>query len=158
MAYLPTVVLLWLAFFFGRTLRQGAMPLIERIARCGKPALSAPLCRYTRRLTALWSAYFVLAALVSAGVNVLGVRAWAALNAVVWAGTLLLFVGEHSVRKRLFPDEQFPGLLQQVRDTWSIWRGPAPAGAKAGAIAAVHADTRADTRADARAAENTPPR
>ena len=41
MRYLPTLVLLWLAVFFGRTLRAGAMPLIERVARIGKPVAVA---------------------------------------------------------------------------------------------------------------------
>ena len=56
MRYLPVLVLLWLAVFFGRSLRAGVVPLIERIARVGKPDLSPALCRYTRRLTALMSA------------------------------------------------------------------------------------------------------
>jgi uncharacterized membrane protein len=59
---LSVAVLGWLAFFFGRTLRPPAVPLIERIARVGEPGLPPPLQRYTRRLTALWSTYFVLAA------------------------------------------------------------------------------------------------
>jgi uncharacterized membrane protein len=56
--FVAPLALLWLAFFFGRTLRAGDMPLIERVARIGKPDLSAALCRYTRRLTALWCIYF----------------------------------------------------------------------------------------------------
>ena len=67
MRYLPMLVLLWLAVFFGRTLRAGAVPLIERVARVGKPDLSPALCRYTRGLTALWTVYFVAAAILSAG-------------------------------------------------------------------------------------------
>ena len=35
---------------------------------------------------------------------------------------LLMFVGERMIRPRLFPGEAFPGLVQQVRDTWSAWR------------------------------------
>ena len=107
----------WLAVFFGRTLRAGQTPLIERIARVSDPALSPPLCRYTRRLTALWCGYFVVAALLSVSlgdvVPVAGV--------LVWLGSALLFVGEHRLRPRLFPGQAFPGLVQQVRDTWSVW-------------------------------------
>jgi hypothetical protein len=40
----------------------------------------------------------------------------------VLAGSLLLFVGERWLRPRIFPKEVFPGLLQQARDTWSVWR------------------------------------
>jgi hypothetical protein len=35
---------------------------------------------------------------------------------------VLLFVGERWVRPWFFPGEVFPGLVQQLRDTWSIWR------------------------------------
>ena len=116
--YLPPLVLLWLAVFFGRTLRGGATPLIERIARHSNPALPAALCRYSRRLTALWCAYFVVAALLTAATHL----AYAYVGLVVWTGTVVLFVGERWVRPWLFPGEVFPGLMQQLRDTWSVWR------------------------------------
>ena len=116
--YVPTLVLLWLAFFFGRTLRSGAMPLIERIARRGKPVLSAALCRYTRRLTAIWCLYFVVAASLALAAHA-GVRPF---GLGVAAASTLLFVGEYWIRLRLFPGESFPGLAQQVRDTVSVWR------------------------------------
>ena len=44
--------------------------MIERIARVGNPALPPALCRYTRRLTAVWCIYFVIAAGLSLTVNV----------------------------------------------------------------------------------------
>lgn len=115
---LPLLVLAWLAFFFGRTLRPGQVPLIERIARRGDPQMTEALCRYTRRLTAVWVAYFLLAALV-----ILMARAApVATGAGIWLGTIVLFVGEHRLRPHLFPGRNFPGLLQQVRDTWAVWR------------------------------------
>lgn len=116
--YLPPLVLLWLAFFFGRSLRAGAMPLIERIARRSNPALPAPLSRYTRCLTALWCAYFVVAAVLTATANM----AYGPVSLAVWTGTVVLFVGERWIRPKFFPGEAFPGLVQQLRDTWSIWR------------------------------------
>jgi uncharacterized membrane protein len=114
----PPSVLLWLAYFFGRTLRAGQMPLIERIARRGNPALGAALCPYTRRLTALWCAWFIAAAAFS----VIARLPYATSSAVVWGGTVLLFVGERLIRPWLFPAEVFPGLVQQIRDTLSVWR------------------------------------
>ena len=111
-------MLLWLAVFFGRTLRAGQVPLIERIARVSEPALPPPLCRYTRRLTALWCAYFLLAALLSLMPGSGLVRT----GVLVWTGTAVLFIGERLLRPRFFPGQVFPGLLQQLRDTWSIWR------------------------------------
>jgi uncharacterized membrane protein len=115
------LVLCWLAFFFGRTLWPGREALITRIARVSDPALAPELVRYTRRLTALWSAWFVLAAVL--GFWLAAPPAW--LGALVWAGTILLFVGEHQLRPRLFPGQRFPGLRQQLKDTLQAWR---PAG------------------------------
>ena len=116
--YLPVLVLLWLAFFFGRTLRTGEVALIERIARVGKPDLSPALCRYTRRLTALWAAYFITAAILVAAAR-LGLER-AGLGVAV--ASALFFVAEIRVRRLLFPGEWFPGLVQQIRDTVRVWR------------------------------------
>jgi len=120
--YLSPVVLLGLALFFGRTLRPGHMPLIERIARRSTAVLSDALCRYTRRLTAIWCGYFVGAAALSAIVGWSGGVAFSRVNLAVLAGSVLLFVGERWLRPRIFPHEVFPGVLQQARDTWSVWR------------------------------------
>lgn len=120
--YLPPVVLLWLAYFFGRTLRHGATPLIERIARQSTPALSDPLCRYTRRLTALWCGYFLVAAALAAFGQAVGGFSYGRISAAIWAGTLVLFIGERWLRPLFFPHETFPGVLQQLRDTLRVWR------------------------------------
>ena len=116
--YLPTLVLLWLAFFFGRTLRPGDLSLIERIARVGKPELSPALCRYTRRLTAMWTLYFLAAAIITVLARPGPERAGLGVATV----SALFFVGEMLIRRLLFPREWFPGPMQQVRDTVSVWR------------------------------------
>ena len=113
----PVLVLAWLVVFFGRTLRAGQTPLIERIARVSDPALSPSLCRYTRKLTAAWCAYFLMAAVLSWTVAL----PFGLSGALVAVGSVLFFVVEHRVRSRLFPDEAFPGLVQQLRDTWRVW-------------------------------------
>jgi uncharacterized membrane protein len=86
--------------------------------------LPVPLCRYARWLTAIWCGYFLGAAALSAIVTVSGEVSYHFMDLAVLAGSVLLFVGEHWLRRRFFPDETFPGLLQQIRDTWSIWRAP----------------------------------
>jgi uncharacterized membrane protein len=116
------LVLAWLAFFFGRTLRRGQLPLIERIASVSDPEMTGQLRRYTRRLTAVWSAYFVAAASLCLAAG----PSWAGAGAWVWVGTVVLFVGEHRLRPRLFPGRSFPGLVQQVRDTWRVWHAGKP--------------------------------
>lgn len=115
---LSLVMLGWLAIFFGRTLLPGRVPLIQRIALVSDPSLSEPLRRYTRTLTAVWCAYFVVAALCA----LLPGEAFAGVGLFVWIGSFVLFVGEHWIRPRLFPGHEFPGLIQQLRDTWRIWR------------------------------------
>ncbi|HRN77128.1 hypothetical protein [Ottowia sp.] len=109
-----------LAWLFGRGLRPGQVALITAIARVDKPALPENLVRYTRRLTAVWSSYFVLAAVAAALWNPVG---WW-LGPGVGAGSVLLFVFEHRVRRYLFPQHNFPGLIQQLRDTARVWRDP----------------------------------
>lgn len=111
------LVLLWLAWFFGRTLARGKVPLIEQIARVGEPQLQPFLVVYTRRLTCLWCAYFVVGALAA----MILISSDFPVGIAVGLGSLLLFVGEHSIRPRLFPGQRFPGLAQQVRDTWAVW-------------------------------------
>jgi uncharacterized membrane protein len=92
--------------------------MIERIARVGDPALPPELCRYTRRLTAIWCIYFVIAAVLSLTVNL--PFGWN--GALVWAGAVVLFVGERWLRPHLFAGHEFPGLWKQLRDTWTVWR------------------------------------
>ena len=116
---LPTLVLLWLAFLFGRTLQRSEVPLIERIARLGKPVLSAALCRYTRALTALWCLYFVIAALLPLAAG----TGFGTASVGVASISALLFVGEYWARIFVFfRREPFPGLLQQARDSVRVCR------------------------------------
>ena len=115
----PVVVLCWLAYFFGRTLLSGRVPLIERIARVRDPDLPPSLRRYTRRLTAVWCAYFLLAALFA---STAALPLWWT-SALIWIAAAILFVGEHWIRPRLFPDRSFPRLAEQLRDTVNVWRG-----------------------------------
>ena len=114
----PPAVLLWLAVFFGRTLRAGNVPLIERIARVSKPDLNQALCRYTRKLTMAWCVYFLLAALLSLSKAL----SFGWTSVLIGAGSLLFFVGERMIRPHLYPDQVFPGLWQQVQDTYRVWR------------------------------------
>ena len=66
--YLPPVLVnLVLLGVFARTLRAGETPLIERFMRLeygGAPP--PPLVHYGRQLTALWSAFFALSAVLAA--------------------------------------------------------------------------------------------
>jgi uncharacterized membrane protein len=128
------LMLAWLAVFFGKTLRPGRTPLIEQIARVDDPQMPEPLCRYTRWLTAIWCGYFVAAA---------GCVAWAGMasslsapsfapyaGALVWPGSVALFVGERWLRPWIFPGRKFPGLVRQLQATRHVWSSAGKAGNK----------------------------
>ena len=113
------------ALRFGVTLLPGREPLISRYSRFDAagppPAVGAA---YTRRLTALWAALlggfaslYALAALL----------AWPLL-AVAAAQLLLcggLFLGEHAVRNRRFPEQGRATPLRTLRAIRLSWRAAA---------------------------------
>lgn len=67
--YAPPVLLtLFMAWLFGRTLRAGSVPLIERFARLLEPcdeALPSDVRRYARRVTWAWTLLLAALALVN---------------------------------------------------------------------------------------------
>jgi peptidoglycan-N-acetylglucosamine deacetylase len=121
----PVLIYGLLGWWFGRTLLRGREPLITRMAAVldGEPTVDEPdLHLYTRQLTAVWVALFLLLAATNAllallatpdGVlELLGRRSPWPVPAAAWslfanfcsiALVLLLFVAEFSYRKRRFP-------------------------------------------------------
>jgi uncharacterized membrane protein len=122
----PVAFIAMVSWAFGRTLRDGRVPLITRIVSAldgVQPAQLAPdLARYTRNLTATWA----IALAVLAGINLLlallavpagllasaGIAPPLAVSEQQWSwfanvcnyGLLVgLFVGEYLLRKRRFP-------------------------------------------------------
>ena len=100
---LPLAGNLLLAWHFGATLRPGREPLITRYTRADLGRIPPDLLRYTRRLTGLWTLFF----LAFAGANVMTLAGagpapgpTAAFNIALSA---LLFLAEHPVRHILFP-------------------------------------------------------
>jgi uncharacterized membrane protein len=66
--YLPPVLLnLFLGWFFGRTLVRGSRPLIERMAwhLHDREPLSPEQIVYTRKVTILWTAFFIVMAAIN---------------------------------------------------------------------------------------------
>ena len=87
---------------FAVTLRAGQVPLITRFARADEAGLPHECERYTRRLTLLWAGLLGVFALLHAGVFL---DSWTtrAASGVESFVLLLLFLGEHPLRARLFP-------------------------------------------------------
>jgi uncharacterized membrane protein len=127
LVFLPPIALnLGLAVLFGRTLRAGREPLISTFARAERGTLEPDLARYTRRLTAVWVAFFVGAALLSTGLAI-------AASPAVWGwfvaignhlGVAALFLGEYAFRRWRFPQYRHASPATLARILATRWRRP----------------------------------
>ncbi len=132
--FLPPILMIGLmAWVFGTTLRRGRMPLIERIIRTldgSQDDLDEDVIRYARRLTGVWTALFVVLAVINTALALcadpgglllsFGVQPAVTLPLELWslfANVLnyvlvaALFVGEFAFRRRRFPQQPYRGLL-----------------------------------------------
>lgn len=119
LAALPLAGNLALAWHFGATLRPGREALITRYCRAEHGEIPASLAGYARRLTVLWTFFFL--AFCAANLAMLAgfgpPPGSSAVANLVLAATF--FLGEHVVRGRLFP--QF-GPARPVRTLRAMWR------------------------------------
>ena len=108
----PLAAFAFMALFFYRTLRPGAVPLITRVARMEHPDLPPDMDRYSRKLTWVWTFCFLLlfaGALVSASILTLDVWSrWVQGLGYVLPG--VLFLGEFAYRHYRFRDRQHGSL------------------------------------------------
>ncbi len=108
--YLENLVfLLALGALFAGTLAGDREALVTRLARIARNGDMPPrIVRYSRRLTAAWAAFFVVAAVVSTALFATQSHAlWSSfVNLAMWPLILLFFVVEYAVRLRTFPDER----------------------------------------------------
>jgi uncharacterized membrane protein len=125
LVFLPPVALnLGLAALFARTLKSGHEPLISTFARVERGTLEPDLARYTRRLAALWVAFFVGAAAVSALLAFLA-------TPVIWGwfvavgnhvAVALLFMGEYLFRRWRFAQYRHASPLALAAIVVARWR------------------------------------
>jgi len=105
-----------LGSLFALTLRPGATALITAMAHRVQGPLSVGLQRYTRRLTAVWVAYFAGMVLLSPLLFVLapwwGWSLYA--NLLTPLAATALFIGEFLLRYRLHPEFERVTFLQTV--------------------------------------------
>lgn len=143
----PILITAGVAWLFGRSLRAGEVPLIERFARAVESApLGEPQRVYARQLTAAWAGLtgamtlsnFVLALLaeprgllVTAGLQppfTVPLEVWS-LFANVLNYVLLgaMFAGEFAYRRYRFPQQSRGGFVDFVRQLVrlgpQVWRG-----------------------------------
>ncbi len=91
-----------LAWVFGRTLRSGFVPLIERFARMEHPeGFPAELVHYARRVTFVWSIFFVVLALITLLLAFLTSTETLSLftNVLSWVFLSALYFAEYAYRQ-----------------------------------------------------------
>lgn len=145
----PMVFTALLAWWFGRSLGAGRVPLISRIVSglegCEPAALSPELKAYTRRLTLLWALLLAMLALANGVLALVAVPdgllvrmghpplVTVSQGAWSWFANLLnygivggFFVAEYIYRKRRFPERpyrDFPDFLRRMAGLGpAFWR------------------------------------
>jgi uncharacterized membrane protein len=126
----PLVILLTLAWWFGRTLLSPHTPLISDIARRMEGELDEATLTYTRRVTAVWTMLFLLLA-----GNTLALSVWA--EPQRWSlfanGINYLIVGaafpiEYALRRYFLPHKPHPSFATFVMQLVQIGIRPNHAG------------------------------
>lgn len=102
---------------FGGSLRRGRTDLVTGMAERLRPDLTPAMRRYTRGVTRAWCAFFALQLLVSAGLGLLApAEAWSLFVNVLDAPLVaLMFLGEHAVRRLVFPGYPHASIAEVVR-------------------------------------------
>ena len=143
MQFLPPILMFgFMAWVFGHTLRRGRTPLIENIIRAldgPEDRLDEDVLRYARRLTAVWTALFVLLGAINTAlalcakpggllltfglqpVVTVPLSLWSLFaNVLNYLLVAALFVVEFLYRQRRFPQQPYRGLLDFTRRVASL--------------------------------------
>lgn len=115
---LPPLIYLLLFWVFVRTLRAGEEPLITRISKIERGgSIPADLLGYTRGLTELWSAFFILMALSSLVLAIFApLHIWSFFsNILSYLLTAAFFIVEYAIRKWRFPHHSHSSPLKIAR-------------------------------------------
>lgn len=101
-----------LAAAFGRTLLPGQIPLCTRWATRVHGTLSTETRRYTRAVTLLWTAFFVLVVAATLLLYLFAPRSlWSLfVNFLILPAAVLLFAAEFLWRRRALPNAQHASL------------------------------------------------
>ncbi len=106
-----------MAFTFGRSLRNGRVPLCTHIADTVHGPLSAAELRYTRKVTVAWLIFFLLnVAAAFLLYEFASLRVWSVfVNFCSLPLILLMFAAEYVVRRRVLPQVDSSGLIAALR-------------------------------------------
>ena len=97
-------LLMFILFF---TSLHAEQSIVERMARLQQPDLPARAVAYTRRVTQIWCAFFVVNGSIAALLALLGAhRAWAIYTGLIaYILMAALFAGEYLYRRRIMVEE-----------------------------------------------------
>ena len=120
----PLAAFAFMTFFFGRTLRAGSEPLINRIARKEHPDLPPDMARHARWLTGAWTACFAALFLTALGLApFLSLEAWSRwVHGLGYVVPGALFLGEHVYRHYRFPHRTQGSLAVLVPNVVAVIR------------------------------------
>lgn len=120
----PLAAFAFMAFFFHRTLKAGAEPLITRVARIEHPDMPADIAAYTRTLTRLWSLCFALLFLAAALLApLLPLDAWSRwVHALGYLLPGALFLGEYAYRHHRFRDHRHGSIAALIVKIVAVFR------------------------------------
>ena len=115
----PLAAFAFMAWFFGRTLRPGSEPLINRVAKVEHPVLPDELARHAVLLTWIWALCFAGMFIVAlALIPLLPLDAWSRwVQGLGYALPALLFLGEYVYRRVAlghYPHTPLPVMLRNV--------------------------------------------
>jgi uncharacterized membrane protein len=119
---MPVLINTTLAILFGRTLLPGRTPIITRFSILLRGKLEPRVLGYTRRVTQLWTLFFLILALVSLLLALLApLHIWSLFaNILNYLFVLLLFVGEYLFRIHYLADLEHPGFRQFVSNLFRV--------------------------------------
>ena len=113
--YLPPILInLLLAVLFGSTLRRGRTPLVTQYSILHRGRLEPDVVGYTRRVTQVWTAFFLLLAGESLLLALFAtVETWSLFaNVLNYVFVAALLVGEYLWRLRCLSGLEHPSLVQ----------------------------------------------
>ena len=115
---MPVLINAALAVFFGRTLLPGETPLITRFSILLRGKLEPRVVSYTRRVTQVWTLFFILLALESLLLALFApLEIWSLFaNILNYLLAGLLFAGEYFFRVHHLHDLEHPGFPRFVRN------------------------------------------
>ncbi|MGV3742426.1 MAG: hypothetical protein ACO1NO_08965 [Burkholderiaceae bacterium] len=104
------------AWFFGQTLIAPRTPLITQFAQTIHGPLPADIQRYTRGVTAAWTAFFLAQIALSLFIfYFFSLETWSLFaNVLNWPLVILMFMGEYLCRRIMNPDFQHAGIKESI--------------------------------------------